>query len=160
MSRMMTTPLQQHARRISLASLAGMVLLLGCGKTTRERKPVFPVSGKVLFNGRPAAGALIAFHPAEELDNPRALRPIATVARDGTFRLTTYDTNDGAPAGEYVVTVYWPGPLPKHSPPGEVGPDQLGGRYATPRSPLCRMTIKECDNQLGPFQVKLASSAP
>jgi hypothetical protein len=82
--------------------LAGAPLLQA---SCSGRIPVYPVSGKVLFQGRPAQGAVVQFHPQEGTDT--TLAPRGEVDADGTFRLTTYQHQDGAPAGRYAVTVFW-----------------------------------------------------
>jgi len=68
----------------------------------RVTKPTHPVTGKVTFNGNPVPGARIAFTWAE---GKTRLRADAIVEADGTYRLSTYTAHDGAPAGEYKVTV-------------------------------------------------------
>ena len=85
-----------------------MVLALasaGCSKQAPQTLPVHPVTGKVTFDGRPAAGALVVFHPKDAsagLPTPNAL-----VDKQGNYTLSSYTAGDGAPAGEYVVTVVW-----------------------------------------------------
>jgi hypothetical protein len=128
--------------------------LVGCSGIP-GRLPVYPVSGTVLVNDQPAAGAIVFFHPAADPANPRGLRPIATTGDDGTFRLTSYLRNDGAPIGEYVVTVTWPapraaGPEDEGTPSG----DRLKGAYATPAVSKLRATIVAGKNQLEPFRLR------
>jgi hypothetical protein len=64
------------------------------------------VTGKVVFQGRPAAGAVVQFHPQNKSD-PTPLVPVGQVGADGSFRLTTYKHEDGAPADRYAVAVFW-----------------------------------------------------
>lgn len=78
------------------------ILPISCGSST-SRRPVFPTSGKILLNGKPAENALVVFHPMNASDGEA--KPRGKVGPDGTYKLTTYDTDDGAPAGEYRVTV-------------------------------------------------------
>ncbi|HEV3344879.1 MAG TPA: hypothetical protein VG125_31165, partial [Pirellulales bacterium] len=52
--------------------------------------------------------------------------------------MSTYELNDGAPAGRYAVTITWPGANPRSNGEGDEeiqGPDQLGGRYSNPQRP-------------------------
>src|SRR5262245_45090988 len=136
----MTTYLQPWHGRIGMTALAGVLLLASCSKTS-DRKPVFPVRGQVLVQGKPAAGAYVAFHPVNDLDNPRRLRALGIARPDGTFEASTYLPTDGVPAGEYAVTIYWPGPLPPDAQPGDFGPDLLKLRYMDPKKPFCHVTI-------------------
>ncbi len=114
-----------HLATVFLAALA----LPACQRG--DRKPVFPVNGSVFYQGRPAEGARVVFHPGRD-PNAHALRPQAVVGADGSFRLTTYTGHDGAPAGEYFVTVYSPAPGPEDD--ATVRPDLFGYRYADPRT--------------------------
>jgi len=94
-------------RQVGVA-LVLTILGAGCGET---RLQVFPVKGQLLWEGQPAAGAVVYFHLTTETvdaQNPaKGRRPWGRVAADGTFELTTYVKNDGAPKGRYRVSVYW-----------------------------------------------------
>jgi hypothetical protein len=142
------TPVLLVPAVLALAVLAG-----GCGDEG-DWKAVYPVRGKLLVDGKPAAGAIVSLLPEADVSNSRALRSTGEVQSDGTFRLTTYLAYDGAPAGPHAVMAYWPGPLPPNSSPTDVGPDRLRGRYTTPDHPLARVTITEGENELEPFEIK------
>src|SRR5262245_3096245 len=64
-----------------------------------------PVQGKLLYKGQPMIGALVTFHP-KGANDVTTVRPTGLVEPDGTFTLMT-GTKEGAPAGDYVVTVIW-----------------------------------------------------
>lgn len=83
------------------------VVLPGCPRSGHRPLSVFPVSGELFVDGTPAENAVIAFHPVNRTEWGSATSR-AVVDREGRFSLTTYAANDGAPEGEYVVTVYWP----------------------------------------------------
>src|SRR5262245_26228369 len=90
-------------RRVGAGVVAvGCLALAGCGA---DGPPLHPVTGKVLVDGKPAEHATVTFHPAG--GGADAPKPRATVKADGSFALTTHTTGDGAPAGEYAVTVEW-----------------------------------------------------
>jgi hypothetical protein len=80
------------------------------------------VKGKVgAFKGEIPAGAYVAMWRVNG-EAPENVAPSATVAPDGSFAIGSYDTGDGAPPGEYAVTVTWfkvvgPGPGPNVLPP-------------------------------------------
>jgi hypothetical protein len=127
-----------------------VLLLAGCWGAKEERPPAFPVRGKVLVNGRPAAGAIVVLHAMSDT-KLAGLCPHALVEPDGSFRLTTYRSEDGAPAGTYALTLTWA--LPPR--PGlEEGPDRFRGRYADPRRPVCQVEITAGPNDLDPVQLK------
>jgi hypothetical protein len=87
--------------RVPLAAL----LVLTAAGCSRSGSDVTPVSGRVTVDGKPAAGAVVTFHPLTPTAD--AARPTARADEDGRFRLTTRAESDGAPPGEYRVTVAW-----------------------------------------------------
>ncbi len=129
------------ARCLALACVP--ILLSACERNTR--KPVFPVKGQILFEGKPASGATVFFVPTEV--ESEAISPYGVTDANGTFTLTTYLTYDGAPAGDYVVTVRWPGP-PKKGGEDESGPDKLQGRYGDPKTSKLKTTVEKKPNEL------------
>ena len=136
-----------------LGSLLLLVATTGCSQPD-DRKPAFAVTGKALFKGQPMAGARITFHPLGESDQ-RALRPTTQVDEAGTFRLTTYFKDDGAPAGEYAVTIYWPQkPAAKEQADDpnadirDLPPDRLNRVYALPTTTPLRATVRAQSNTI------------
>ena len=153
---MLAPPCTTWSKRsmLLLLLLACMVLLLSsCGKA--DRKSVYSVRGQV-FDGknRPAVGALVIFHPVDR-DDPEPTKPLAYVDDKGAFSLTTYESGDGAPEGEYVVTIEW---RPKSASPfaaNKEGEDRLHGRYSDPKTSNLRFKIeKRADNVLPAIQVR------
>jgi hypothetical protein len=67
-----------------------------------QRPTVYPTEGMVLYKGKPAVGARITLIPEEKT---RRFFPSGKVAADGSFKLTTYEKDDGAPVGRYRVTI-------------------------------------------------------
>jgi hypothetical protein len=129
--------------RLTLVAAAACAAA-GCGN---GRKPVFPVQGTVAdADGKPIAGATVFFCPVENvLDNRH--KPGGFSDTEGRFTLTTYDNGDGAPAGEYVVTVEWrvPGgdtPRKKAQP----YPDRLKGKFCDPANSPLKATIVKGPN--------------
>jgi hypothetical protein len=59
-----------------------------------------PVSGTVLFQGKPFEGAEVVFRSDSVPRNA-----VGKTDSQGKFRLTTYENHDGAIIGEYRVTV-------------------------------------------------------
>ncbi|MFO0844252.1 MAG: hypothetical protein U0797_17960 [Gemmataceae bacterium] len=142
------------AGRYALKALAAAsVGLLGCG----GRPQVHPVEGKLLVGGRPAANARLAFHPLGG-GASGARVPVATTWEHGTFRLTTYASGDGAPAGEYAVTVVWPDDsLALDECADPVAHDRLAGSYSDPARTTLRVTIRPGRNEV-PLRVAVARS--
>ena len=94
--------------------------------------------------------ARVSFHPSS---GSIKAAPYAEADPDGAFRPSTGLTGDGAPAGDYTVTIVWPEITVDH---GEeiAGPDRLGGRYNSPRSSNLKVTVREGENSLPPFELK------
>src|SRR5262249_33645207 len=91
-------------RQRLLLGLAVALAVVGCQRAP-SMPGVVPVKGKVLLpGGEPLRGGRLNFLPK----NPSGLggiEPFADIGQDGTFTVTTYQENDGAIPGEYVVTI-------------------------------------------------------
>lgn len=128
-------------------------LALACCSCSKDdgRIAVFPVHGKVLLDGKPVPHAFVVFHPVED-SSPGAIHPRAQSKDDGTFETSSYDTGDGAPVGEYVVTVE------RHRPPTSddpnPGPNQLPRKYASSKSSKLKVHVSQGVNDLKPFELK------
>lgn len=127
-----------------VAVLLGL-LVSGCSRSRTDRWPTYPVTGRLFVGEKPAAGARVKLSAVED-KKLAGLCPHALVEPDGTFRLTTYKTGDGAPAGNYALTVSWPLPPP---PGKEEGADRFRGRYANPRWPVRQVQVVAGENDLG-----------
>jgi hypothetical protein len=113
---------------------------------------VFSVNGRVVDGkNHPAKNALVIFHPADST-TLSGIRPQGRVDESGNFTLTTYEPNDGAPAGQYTVTVFWQ--RPQTNPYDGDGPDILGGRYNNPKTSKISFTVEaNGKNQVPEIQV-------
>ena len=134
--------------------IIALVAIVGCSSES-GRVPVHPTKGTVTAaDGTPAEGALVFLNPVAPNGGPT--RPNGRVAADGSFVITSYKTGDGAPAGEYAVTIVWPLPKPADdaSDDSRDGPDRLKGRFADPGKPVRRVTITADPNVLEPISLK------
>ena len=129
---------------------AAMLGCLGCGGEPKggPRVDTFPVSGKVLVDGSPAAGLLVACLPQEQSEINHRL----TVMTDdqGMFSLGTYEAGDGLPEGTYKLTFEWiQGTM--------LGPesDKLKGAYSDPKKSEFTVAVKPGEEtDLGEIQLK------
>jgi hypothetical protein len=128
--------------------------LTGCGEND-TRVDVYPVKGKVLVGGQPAEGAQVVFYPqSPELQGPGMPVPEGTTDSDGQFELQSFDPADGAPAGDFNVTVSWPEPTPENF-SGIIDPkDRLGGRYVDPQRSGLTVTVEKGGGELPPLELK------
>lgn len=137
---------------LGLLLLAIPTLLPGCSGNA-DRVPVVPVNGKVTFNGEVPVGAFIVFHPASGPAKEKNLLPSGKVAETGAFQLTTYDGQDGAPAGDYVVTIQW-NKLVKKGSDVSAGPNVIPGPYSKPESSPWKATVAAPSTELSPYDIK------
>src|ERR1043166_3646300 len=102
----MSTTSSRRFPRASGILLAFLLPLLLCSCAGARHKPVFPVQGKVFYQGKPTPKAIVFFHFVGNADEHEPM-PQGVVGADGAFQLSTYSPTDGGPAGQYTVTVVW-----------------------------------------------------
>lgn len=138
------------ALRAVLCALLG-VTLTSCNREPK-RPPLHAVSGTVTFQKGPAPGAVVVFRPI----TPGLLKntlPHGEVGPDGTFRIGTYELGDGAPEGEYVITISWPEVKPEPGGGESIGGDRLNGRFSDPTNSTLKIQVKQGSNELEPIRV-------
>lgn len=137
--------------RLYRSGLLPLALLAVTACSRESRPPVHPVRGSVTFQKKPAAGAVVVLPAA-----PGPLKdvfPHGEVGPDGTFQIGTFAAGDGAPAGEYAVTITWPATKKDLDGVEVVGGDRLKGRFGDPAASKWKVQIKEGDNVLEPFRL-------
>jgi hypothetical protein len=158
-----------------VVAIPGIAWALACPGCRPEG--LHPVSGRVLYQGEPAAGATVYFHRAGAAAPAVDVIPTGVVGGDGRFRLASGDA-DGAPAGTYHVLIEWldrpssskGGALVRTAGPGKGArkaaaatwrpgpsrvrpPDRLNGRYFDIEHPLVKAEVKPGTNNLSPFEL-------
>lgn len=143
------------------AAFGAIAATCGCEERRTFETAVYRVEGKMLVADRPAAGAKVTLHrvgtSGGSRPGGRGHYPRATVGDDGTFQFSTFVSQDGAPAGEYIVTVRWPDPeAVALDPLGEredLPPDLLGGRFSSPQRSNLRATLPAEPSMLAPVDL-------
>jgi hypothetical protein len=131
-----------------------LALILGCDAQP-EKPKVYPVSGKITYGGKPAKGVTVYLRPTASLMPAGASsNPHGITGDDGSFTITTYTANDGAPIGPYQVLLHWP-PATE----AENDDDQLFGWYTVAHSKLTAQ-IKETENKLPVFDLPVRTGPP
>jgi hypothetical protein len=134
-------------RGFGVVFLALSTLALG---SCSGRPRLYPAHGKLLVDEEPATGAVLVFNPVDTT-NPKLVRPYGHVDQEGSFTLSSFKQNDGAPAGDYIVTVQWR--RKRKSPFEPDGPDKLQGRYADIHQSDLHIHLDAKPNDLEPIRL-------
>jgi hypothetical protein len=132
--------------RIRLAIvLASILTAAGCGDGKIAR---YPVTGIVTVDGKPAPDATVMFNPVNGPPELMKERPFSQTDPSGKYELHTLVPGDGAPAGDYKVTIRWPTYPPGGGPPT----DRLGNRYWELEKTPLTAKVEKGTNDI-PFQL-------
>ena len=136
---------------VAFISIA-LTSLVGCGD---GKLPLYPVTGSVLVDGKPAEGAMVIFCPVEGKSSPELQRerPFGNTGPDGKFALTTFNKDDGVPLGEYKILVQWSTPGAAYDERAGTR-DRLRGRYMNLQNTPLAATITGETLELPPFDLK------
>jgi hypothetical protein len=127
------------------------VLVLASASCSNKHN-IYPVMGKVTYQGVPAVGAAVFFH--RQGGNPMNEHLImGIVQEDGSFELVCGSLGKGAPPGEYDVLIEWRPVSGQSKGRPQHGPDKLKGRYADPKHPRLHATIEATGTNLSSFEL-------
>src|SRR5688500_12711484 len=97
------------SRVLGVVIISSAAALIGCGGGSAHKGPekqgTVPASGILTYRGKAVPNATVVF---QAIDGKVSSHGSTDGA--GTFRLSTYGAQDGAPAGRYKVTVAAGGP--------------------------------------------------
>ena len=130
---------------------------MSCSKDEEPfRKPTFPVIGRVTVDGAvPSSSVQVQCHRTGALDAEHPTFSQTETKEDGTFEISTYESGDGVPAGDYVLTFAWQEfNLFDRS---YSGPDKLNNRYSDPKTSQFKVTVKEGDAPTDLGEIKLTT---
>ena len=111
------------------------------------------MSGRIqTADGDPAEYVRVTLHSSKIISEGDSFRPSGMTDDNGTFRLTTYEMNDGAPAGDYVMTFRWAKPQKTLLDP--IPKDRLRNKFSRPteNSLTCDIIGNESQD-LGTFEI-------
>jgi hypothetical protein len=135
---------------LTVAALPWACVFVGCGKDAQQNVPTFPVTGTISFQGQPIPGAFVTLHPIKPVAN--APTPRASVAADGSLRVSTYNGGDGAPEGDYVLTVEWYKPI-RNGTDLVAGPNVIPKKYASPRTSDLKVRVAAEETRISPISL-------
>jgi hypothetical protein len=123
-------------------------LVTGCGS---GKLPTYQADGKVKYSdGKPMSVGWVSFR---SLDTEKPLTARGEVKSDGTFRLTTFRTDDGAVLGRHQAVVA--APVREDDPPSAAVLDR---RFSSYDSSGLSFTVSE-DPEKNHFEIVVAPPA-
>lgn len=132
-----------------------LVVLISLGVSGCSKGPTLQkVSGKLIVDGQPAAGAnLLFFTPGQK----GGIVPSANTGPDGTFQIFS-NAQPGVMPGSYSVTVVWPDPAKAAEAAADRSgksdpPDLLGGKFSVPNATPLKAEIGSGTKELPPFEI-------
>ena len=130
--------------------VAGLVVQ---ASSSKHHFAVYPADGSLSLDGAPMEGATVILNPVSGSADMKQLQIRGVVDSEGHFQLSTYGERDGAPAGDFVVTVLW---CKSVTIDGETsfGPNLAPAAYSSPKTSDLKTTITKGTNHLEPIQLK------
>ena len=136
-------------------------MVLGCrGGNSRimppDERPTFSVVGKVTVDGQPpvAPVKIIATPKDESLKKPGYRLPNAITDEKGSFKLNTFKMGDGAPTGEFDITlVQFDAGNIGIGKKKKGGGDLLRGRYSNPKDIKFQLTVEKKAVDMGTLEL-------
>ncbi|MGQ0636629.1 MAG: BON domain-containing protein [Planctomycetaceae bacterium] len=138
--------------RVGAAAVLLIAVWASYSYATRDdaRPWLFPVSGTASFKGKPAVGAMVVLHPD---DSSLDIRPKGFVKADGSYVITTYLPGDGAPRGDYRLTIELRKPEKSKSGEYVPGPNVLPSVLARPETTKYRVSVGWGKSTLPPIEI-------
>lgn len=128
----------QMERRFFPPVLLAALLCCSCAEDT-NRKETFPVTGEVYVDGEPAANLAVRCTDVNGLDQEQPTVSSAFTNEEGKFEISTYESGDGVPEGDYILTFEWGNWNMVSGSYG--GPDKLKGKYKDPDASEQKFTV-------------------
>jgi hypothetical protein len=132
-------------------SWACAAVLSGCGgnDNAAARSATYPVSGSIVLpDGKPMTSGTVYLVPKEK----STVGATGKIGSDGTFKLSTYGTDDGAAEGTYKVRIE---PVYDDLAKGKKGAPKMpySTRFTDEDTSGLTAEVKPQDNKLPPFQL-------
>jgi hypothetical protein len=129
------------------------LFVAACSSNDYGEQQPYPTTGQLLINGKPEKDVLVVFHldGYQNTGDPkiRTIVPQGWTDAEGKFVLSTFGNADGAPAGDYHVTVRWPVTRKGFG----MGPDALGEKFSDPKTSTLTAHLDKKKNEVPPFQI-------
>ena len=129
--------------RIVLVAI--LLFSLGCARNDWHAQLV-PAAGSIRINGEVPVYLVVKLHPVDGQVDSRESCPWGIVDDAGRYILSTYKRGDGAPPGEYRVTLVWP------VEPGALV-DRLKDAYQTPDKAVTTVLVTPDSSEIPMIQL-------
>lgn len=132
MDKLRNSELARNIPRQTIGSAFVLVILLNFFGCDDNRPTTVAVEGKVTLDGQPVSEGTITFQPSEPAEGYPSRPAVGILAADGTYRLSTFEGEDGVVPGTYEVAVvsFSGGPSPEEPDATEVW--NIPKRYGIP----------------------------
>ncbi len=151
MTQVVAQSIKKAGTAFGFVFLAGALCTLASGCSKQEHKLVYPVHGQVLLNGKPLADAIVSFH--SHGTDVQDVFPTAHTDSEGRFALTSYENGDGAPPGDYSISLVCFRSRPVRNGEGRAE-NVVPHRYTSPASSGLSATVTPGTNDLQPLKLK------
>ena len=140
-------------RQLLVLLLLSTPFLCSCSGEDPNWKETYPVTGEVYVDGAPADQLAVRCTDVNGLDQEQPTISSAFTDEAGKFEISTYETGDGVPEGDYILTFEW-GQWNLIS--GSYGgPDKLDKKYLDPKKSEHKFTVvKGKPTDLGRIELK------
>jgi hypothetical protein len=149
--------------RYWLFLIPAAVFVAGCGKSGSGAVAVHPVSGQVVYDGKPVAGIEVTLLPTDAPMVPTIPRnPRGVTDEQGRFTIGTFADGDGAAEGGYQVICHWPKTAPGMEGEEEVDPseDDRLLRWYDPVHSKFSVRVKAGDNVIPTMKLDRHTQPP
>jgi hypothetical protein len=140
-------------------SLAWIIAIVGCGGSTGPqggpRVTTVAVTGVVKVDGAPAPFLRVVAVPVGGV-GAVPMESAALTDANGAFGLSTYESGDGVPPGQYQLTFVW-GQINLMN--SQYSGDKFNGKYADPAKSEHNLTVTDSDEPHDLGVIELSSAA-
>jgi hypothetical protein len=141
--------------RIGLSCLV-VATLASCSEEEPFRKETVAVTGQVLVDGQPPASPVqIQCHSLQGLDSEHPTFSQTVTGENGSFAISTYESGDGVPPGEYVLTFAWQEFNVISMSYG--GPDKFGNQYSDSKTSEFKLSVASGSEPIDMGQIQLST---